>query len=42
VALAAPILGSVGAGVWWLAVASGALAGGVVFAVVFAPAWRKA
>jgi hypothetical protein len=41
VALAAPTLGAVAAGIWWLAVASGALAGGVVFAVVFAPAWRR-
>ncbi len=40
-ALAAPTLGAVAAGIWWLAVASGALAGGVVFAVVFAPSWRR-
>jgi hypothetical protein len=40
-ALAAPTLGAVAAGIWWLAVASGALAGGVVFAVVFAPTWRR-
>jgi hypothetical protein len=41
VALAAPTLGAVAGGIWWLAVASGALAGGVVFAVVFAPGWRR-